>query len=82
MTNKIDMSVIIKRLPETQTYRVDMMVIDSRHLESIICQTHEEIARRISEFEKKHLSVFENAIEYQKIDWREMARQNKGALNG
>lgn len=73
----IDMSIVIKRCPENQTYEV-RMVVHKTHgaVENVTCQTLPEMFQRIAEFERK-LPQFENAIEYQHTDWRELARQNR-----
>lgn len=76
----IDLSVQIKRNAESQNYQLNMLVINESNtgaMETYICQTIAEVCERVAQFEAKHLDVFENTIEYIKIDWRELARQNQ-----
>ena len=57
-----------------------MLVINATNtgaIETHICQTLAEVCEKIAQFEAKHLTVFEHAIEYEKTDWRELARQNQ-----
>ena len=78
----IDLSVQIKRNTESQNYQLNMLVINKTNtgaIETHICQTLAEVCERIAQFEAKHLTVFEHAIEYEKTDWRQLARQNQQA---
>lgn len=73
----IDMSIVIKRCPENQTYEVRMVVHKTYGaVENVTCQTLPEMFQRIAEFERK-LPQFQNAIEYKPTDWRELARENR-----
>ena len=76
----IDLSVQIKRNAESQNYQLNMLVINAINtgaMETHICQTLAEVCQKVAQFEAKHLSVFENTIDYTKTDWRELARQNQ-----
>lgn len=76
----IDLSIQIKRNAESQNYQLNMLVINPCNtgaMETNICQTLAEVCERVAQFEAKHLSVFENTIDYTKTDWRELARQNQ-----
>ncbi|MDO4656320.1 hypothetical protein [Kingella sp. (in: b-proteobacteria)] len=76
----IDLSIQIKRNAENQNYQLNMLVINPRNtgvMETNICQTLAEVCEKIAQFEAKHLNVFEHAIEYEKTDWRQLARQNQ-----
>ena len=76
----IDLSVQIKRNAESQNYQLNMLVINATNtgaIETHICQTLAEVCEKVAQFEAKHLSVFENTIDYTKTDWRELARQNQ-----
>lgn len=74
---KIDMSVIIKRIPENETYDVRMVVhTTGGAVENVVCQTLPEVFQKISDFERK-LPQFQNAVEYEHTDWRDLARQNR-----
>ncbi|WP_032138212.1 hypothetical protein [Kingella negevensis] len=78
--NKIDLNVRIDRLVESQNYRLNLLIIENAKpskFETYICQTLAEVFERIAKFEATHLTQFENAIDYQKTDWRELARQNR-----
>jgi len=79
--NKVqDLNIQIKRFPENKNYQVNLLVIKQEkpdEFESYICQSLQEIFERIADFEQKYLDVFENAIEYKHIDWRELARENR-----
>lgn len=79
--NKVqDLNIQIKRFPESKNYQVNLLVIKQEKpdaFESYICQSLQEIFERIADFEQKYLDVFENAIEYKHIDWRELARENR-----
>lgn len=77
---QIDLSVMLKRLPESQTYKLDLLLIKDKapgQSEHHICQTLTEVFQKTAAFEAKHLHPFENAIEYEQTDWRELARQNR-----
>ena len=77
--SKIDMNVRIDRIVESQNYRVGLLLIENNQpskFETYICQTLAEVCERIAKFEAAHLDQFENAIDYTKTDWRELARQN------
>ena len=76
----IDLSVQIKRNAESQNYQLNMLVINATNtgaMETHICQTLAEVCEKVAKFEAKHLSVFENTIDYTKTDWCELARQNQ-----
>ena len=76
----IDLSIQIKRNAESQNYQLNMLVLNPSNtgaIETHICQTLAEVCERIAQFEAKHLNVFEHAIEYEKTDWRQLARQNQ-----
>ena len=78
----VDLSVEIKRFPEVQNYRVNLLLIKTGRpdaFESYVCQTMVEVFEKVTAFELKHLELFENAIEYQHTDWRDLARKNLGA---
>ena len=79
--SNIDFSIQIKRLKDTQNYQLNLLVIDDNDkpgkFESYICQTLAEVCEKAAKFEAENLDVFENVIDYKKIDWRELARQNK-----
>ena len=78
----IDLSVQIKRNAESQNYQLNMLVINATNtgaIETSICQTLAEVCEKVAQFEAKHLNVFEHAIEYEKTDWRQLARQNQQA---
>ncbi|ULJ62376.1 hypothetical protein MIS46_10540 [Wielerella bovis] len=78
--SKIDLNVRIDRLVESQNYRLGLMLIENGKMgkfETYICQTLAEVFEKIAKFEAQNLTLFENAIDYQKTDWRELARQNK-----
>ena len=80
----IDLSIQIKRNAESQNYQLNMLVINPSNtgaMETNICQTLAEVCEKIAQFEAKHLSVFENTIDYTKTDWRELARQNQAKKN-
>lgn len=83
MTAKaIDLSVQIKRFPEVQNYQVNLLLIKDGKpdvLETSICQTLVEVFEKTAAFERKYLTQFENAIEYEKTDWRELAAKNRAA---
>lgn len=75
----IDLSVMVKRRPDTQTYKLDLLLIKNNLpdvSEHHICQTLAEVMQKTAAFEAKHLPLFDNAIEYRKINWRELAKQN------
>lgn len=73
-----DMSVVIKRNPVTQTYRVEMLVVKpDGAFEICVCRNLIEVMQAITEFEAKHMSLFAGDIEYRHINWRELARQNR-----
>ncbi|WII92504.1 hypothetical protein QEO94_07590 [Kingella negevensis] len=77
MKTNFDMSVIIKRNPDNQTYELSMVVHqENGNVEKAVCQTLPELFKKIAEFEHK-LPQFNNAVEYQHTDWRELARQNR-----
>ena len=72
----IDMSIIIKRCTDNETYDLRMVVHETGGaVENVVCQTLPEMFQKIAEFESK-LPQFQNAIEYKHTDWRELARQN------
>ncbi|WP_315368857.1 hypothetical protein [Kingella oralis] len=76
----IDLSVEIKRQPESKNYRLNLLVIKNGKpdkFETYVCQTLVEIFEKISAFEAANFELFQNAIEYKHIDWRQLARQNK-----
>ena len=76
----IDLSIQIKRNAESQNYQLNMLVLNPSNtgaIETHICQTLAEVCQKIAQFEAKHLTVFEHAIEYEKTDWRQLARQNQ-----
>ena len=78
----IDLSVQIKRNAESQNYQLNMLVINATNtgaIETSICQTLAEVWERVAQFEAKHLNIFEHAIDYEKTDWRQLARQNQQA---
>ena len=78
----IDLSVQIKRNAESQNYQLNMLVINATNtgaIETSICQTLAEVCERVAQFEAKHLNIFEHAIDYEKTDWRQLARQNQQA---
>jgi len=78
----IDLSVQIKRNAESQNYQLNMLVINATNtgaIETQICQTLAEVCERVAQFEAKHLNIFEHAIDYEKTDWRQLARQNQQA---
>lgn len=78
----IDLSVQIKRNPDVQNYQVNLLIITPTgpgNFETYICQSLPEVMQRIADFECKHLNLFQNTIEYEKTDWRELARQNRSA---
>lgn len=78
----VDLSVEVKRFPEVQNYRVNLLIIKDNKpdaFESYVCQTMIEVFEKVLAFEAKHLGLFENAIEYQHTDWRDLARKNLGA---
>ncbi|XXQ68530.1 hypothetical protein ACKLNO_01265 [Neisseriaceae bacterium B1] len=82
MSNNQDLNVQIRRNPETQNYRVSLLTIKNGlpdKSEMHICQTLPEALEKIAAFEDKHLNQFENAIDYKKVSWREIARQNQAA---
>lgn len=77
---QIDLSVMLKRLPESENYRLDLLLIQNNapsNSEHYVCQTLAEVFQKTAAFEAKHLHPFENAIEYEQTDWRELARQNR-----
>lgn len=77
-----DLNVQIRRNPETQNYRVMLLTIKDGQpdkSEMHICQTLPEALEKIAAFEDAHLNQFENTIDYKKVSWREIARQNKAA---
>ena len=77
-SSSVDMSVVIKRNPTHQTYRVDMLVVkDDGAFESKVCRNLIEVMQAITDFEAKHMSQFDGDIEYRHINWRELARQNR-----
>lgn len=80
MTKIVDFSVHVKRFPENESYEVALLLIKNGQpdkFEKINCQTLLEVFEKTSEFEKKYLHQFQNAIEYQHVSWRELAQQNK-----
>lgn len=80
----IDLSVQIKRNAESQNYQLNMLVINATNtgaIETHICQTLAEVCEKVAQFEAKHLTVFENTIDYTKTDWRQLARQNQARKN-
>lgn len=77
---KIDLNIRIDRLVESQNYRLGLMLIENGKpgkFETYICQTLAEVCEKTAKFEAENLTLFPNAIDYQKTDWRELARQNK-----
>ena len=73
-----DMSVVIKRNPTTQTYKVEMLVVkQDGAFETKVCRNLIEVMQAITEFEAKHMNLFQGDIEYRHINWRELARQNR-----
>lgn len=78
----IDLSIHIRRQPESENYRLDLLLIENNapgKSEHFICQSLAEAFQKAASFESKHLRPFQNAIEYEKTDWRELARQNRAA---
>lgn len=76
----IDLSIDIKRLPDSQNYRLNLLAIDNGKpgkFETYICQTLPEVFEKAARFEAAHFALFQNAIEYTKTDWRQLARQNQ-----
>ena len=72
------MSVMVKRNPTNQTYRVEMLVVkDDGAFETVICRNLIEVMQAITDFESKHMSLFTGDIEYRHVNWRELARQNR-----
>lgn len=75
-----DLNVQIRRNPQMQNYRVMLLTIKNGQpdkSETYICQTLPEVLEKIAAFEDKHLNQFQNAIDYKKVSWREIARQNQ-----
>ncbi|MGF6148116.1 Uncharacterised protein [Kingella potus] len=69
-----DLSVMIKRLPHNQTYKLDLLIIDNGKpgkVEVHICQTLEEAFKKAAVFEAENLEKFENVIEYTPSDWKQ-----------
>lgn len=82
---KIDLSVQIKRLVESQSYQLNLLVINETNtgkLETYMCQTLAEVCECIAKFEAENLELFQNAIDYEHTDWRQLARQNQAARKG
>ena len=83
MTAKaIDLSVQIKRFPETQTYQVNLLIIRNdkpAQFETHTCLNMIEVFEKVQKFEQRYLSQFENMIEYEKVSFRELAAQNLAA---
>lgn len=82
LTQAQDLNVQIRRNPETQNYRVMLLTIKNGQpdkSEMHICQTLPEALEKIAAFEDAYLNQFQNAIDYKKVNWREIARQNQAA---
>lgn len=79
---EIDLSIQIKRFPETQTYQVNLLVIRNdkpAQFETHTCLNLLQVFEKSQAFEQKYLSQFENMIEYEKVSFRELAAQNLAA---
>lgn len=82
MSQQIDLSVQIKRFPETETYQVNLLIIRNNkpaQFETYTCLSMVEVFEKTQAFEQKYLIQFENMIEYEKVSFRELAAQNKAA---
>lgn len=82
MSKVIDLSVQIKRFPETQTYQANFLIIRNdkpAQFETHTCLSLVEIFEKTQAFEQKYLIQFENMIEYEKVSFRELAAQNLAA---
>lgn len=82
MSQNIDFSIQVKRFPEVENYQANLLLIKDGKpdkFETHICQTLVEVFEKVAAFEQANLHQFQNAIEYQKTDWRELARQNRAA---
>lgn len=78
----IDLSIQVKRFPDVQNYQVNLLLIKDgkpSEFETHVCQSLVEVFEKTQKFEQRYLTQFENAIEYQKTDWRELAAQNRAA---
>lgn len=79
---EIDLSIQIKRFPETQTYQANFLIIRNgkpAQFETNTCLSLVEVFEKAQAFEQKYLSQFENMIEYEKVSFRELAAQNLAA---
>lgn len=79
-TRIVDLSVQVKRFPESQTYQVNLLIIRNdkpAQFETHTCLSMVEVFEKTQAFEQKYLRHFENMIEYEKITFRELAEQMK-----
>lgn len=82
MTQVIDLSIQVKRFPDTQTYQVNLLIIRNgkpAQFETHTCLSMVEVFEKAQAFEQKYLAQFENMIEYEKVSFRELAAQNLAA---
>lgn len=70
----VDFSVSIKRNPKNQTYKVEMLEVkQDGAFEIQVCRNLFEVFKVVSEFQSKYMNLFDGDIEYQKVDWRDLA---------